>query len=64
MSKVNKIPSSETKQLKYTTDSGNIYLISNNKIKNKFTLWLEVENNEYQKIASADNPIDLYKKCK
>ena len=63
MSTVKTIPKSEIRQLNYTTDSGNVYIISNNKIKNKFTLWLIV-NNEYQKISSANNPIDLYKKCK
>lgn len=63
MSTVNKIPKSEDGfGVRYTSESGNIYIVSHNTKKEKFTLW-EQEKNGYEKISSADNPIVLYKKC-
>lgn len=63
MSVVNKLPKSENGYgVNYTTESGNRYVISHNKIKNKFTLWKNIDN-RYEKIGVANNPIDLYKKC-
>lgn len=37
------------------------YVISQNTIKAKFTLWRIVED-EYEKLGTADSPIELYKK--
>lgn len=63
MSIVNKIPKSEDGYgVRYITESGNEYVISNNTIKRKFTLWHLLEKG-YEKIGTASNPIDLYKKC-
>ena len=64
MSVVKKLPKTETGHgVQYTTESGNVYVISNDPIKRKFTLWLKSENG-YEKISTANSPIDLYKKCK
>ena len=64
MSIVSKIPKSETGYgVHYTTSSGNIYIISNNPIKRKFTLWKELEEG-YEKLGPSSSPVDLYKKCK
>lgn len=63
MSTVNQIPKSEDGYgVRYISENGNIYIISQNKKKEKFTLWKEVKNS-FEKIASADNPTSLYKKC-
>lgn len=64
MSIVKQIPKTETGYgVQCTTLSGNIYVISNNPLKKKFTLWQEFEDG-YKKIATSNSPIDLYKKCK
>ena len=45
MSIVNQIPKSEDGfGVKYTSESGNIYIISHNTKKERFTLWKEVKN--------------------
>lgn len=63
MSVVNQIPKSEDGYgVKYTTESGNEYVISHNTIKKRFTLWKSLEKG-YEKIGTANSPIDLYKKC-
>ncbi len=63
MSVVNQIPKSEDGYgVKYTTESGNEYVISHNKIKRRFTLWKSLEQG-YEKLGTANSPIDLYKKC-
>lgn len=63
MSTVNQIPKSEDGYgVRYTSESGNIYIISQNKKKERFTLWKEVKSG-YEKIATADIPTALYKKC-
>jgi len=64
MSVVKQIPKTENGYgVEYTTLSGNVYFISNNLTKKKFTLWKKVDNG-YDKMGTADNPLDLYKKCK
>lgn len=64
MSKLKQLPKTETGHgVEYTTSSGNVYVISNNPIKKRFTLWKEFEDG-YEKIGTANSPIDLYKKCK
>ena len=64
MSIVKQIPKSDNGYgVQYTTASGTVYKISHNPLKNKFTLWKPVENG-YEKLATADNPYNLYKKCK
>lgn len=64
MSIVKQIPKTETGHgVQCTTLSGNIYIISNNPLKKKFTLWQEFENG-YKKIGTSNSPLDLYKKCK
>lgn len=63
MSIVNQIPKSEDGYgVRYISESGNVYIISHNMKKERFTLWKEVKNS-FEKISSADNPILLYKKC-
>ena len=63
MSVVNQIPKSENGYgVRYITESGNEYVISHNKTKQRFTLWKDVESG-YEKIGTANSPIDLYKKC-
>lgn len=55
------IPSSETgSRVTCTTESGNQYIISNNPIKGRFTLW-KVILNGYEKISISDNPLDFDK---
>lgn len=63
MSIVNQIPKSEDGYgARYYSDSGNIYIISQNTKKERFTLWKESKSG-YEKIATADIPTALYKKC-
>lgn len=63
MSVVNQIPKSEDGYgVRYYSDSGNIYIISQNTKKERFTLWKESKSG-YEKIATADIPTALYKKC-
>lgn len=63
MSIVNQIPKSEDGYgVRYITESNNEYIISHNTRKARFTLWKDVKNG-YEKIGSANSPIDLYKKC-
>lgn len=63
MSVVNQIPKSEDGcGVRYYSDSGNIYIISQNTKKERFTLWKELKSG-YEKIAIADIPTALYKKC-
>lgn len=64
MSNVNQIPKSEDGYgVRYVSNSGINYVISQNTKKERFTLWEETKNG-YEKIATSNNPIDLYKKCK
>lgn len=64
MSVVNQIPKSEDGYgVRYVSDSGINYIVSQNTKKERFTLWKETENG-YEKIATSNSPIDLYKKCK
>ena len=59
---LSKLPSSENGTgVTCTTLSGEQYYISQNTEKHKHTLWRIVDGN-YQKIATADSPYDLYKK--
>lgn len=63
MSIVNQIPKSEDGYgVRYTSGTGNVYIISQNKKKEKFTLWKELKSG-YEKIAISDIPTSLYKKC-
>ena len=63
MSIVNQIPKSEDGHgVRYTTENNTVYIISQNKKKEKFTLWKELKNG-YEKIATSDIPTSLYKKC-
>ena len=63
MSNVNQIPKSEDGYgVRYISESGNEYIISQNTKKEKFTLWKILENG-YEKIATSDIPTSLYKKC-
>lgn len=58
---VKSIPSSETgARTGCRTKSGKEYLITNNPIKAKFTLWLVVPDG-YEKLSVADNPLDFDK---
>lgn len=58
---VKSIPSSETgARTGCKTKSGKEYLITNNPIKEKFTLWLVVPDG-YEKLSVADNPLDFDK---
>lgn len=56
---VKTIPSSETRKLAicYTkpNESGDKYLITQNPLKNQFTLWKCIDNG-FEKIATSDNP--------
>lgn len=64
MSNVNQIPKSEDGHgVRKISETGNVYIISQNTKKERFTLWKESKNG-YEKIGTANNPIDLYKKCK
>ena len=64
MSIVNQIPKSEDGYgVRYVSDSGINYIVSQNTKKERFTLCKEFKNG-YEKIATSNNPIDLYKKCK
>ena len=57
-----KLPSSENGTgVTCATLSGEQYYISQNKEKGKHTLWRIVDGN-YQKIATANSPFDLYDK--
>lgn len=63
MSNVNQIPKSEDGYgVRYISEFGNEYIISQNTKKEKFTLW-KILKNGYEKIGTANSPIDLYKKC-
>lgn len=63
MSVVNQIPKSEDGHgVRYTSETGNVYIISQNTKKERFTLWKELKSG-YEKIATADIPTTLYKKC-
>ena len=64
MSIVKQIPKSDNGHgVLYTKLNGNVYQISNNPIKKRFTLWKVLENG-YEKISTSDNPLNLYEKCK
>ena len=64
MSNVSQIPKSEDGYgVRYISESGNEYIISQNTKKEKFTLWKVLEIG-FEKISSANNPVELYKKCK
>ena len=59
---LSKLPSSENGTgVTCTTLSGEQYYISQNTDKGKHTLWRIVDSN-YQKVAIADSPYDLYNK--
>lgn len=63
MSIVNQIPKSEDGySVRYISEFGNEYIISQNTKKEKFTLW-KILKNGYEKISTSNSPIDLYKKC-
>lgn len=54
---VKSIPSSDTgSRVTCSTLSGEKYIISNNPIKERFTLW-KVVNGGYEKISVSDNPL-------
>lgn len=58
---VKSIPSSENgSRTVCTTKSGKQYIISNNPIKEKFTLW-RVLDDGYEKMSVSDNPLDFDK---
>ena len=58
---VKSIPSSENgSRTVCTTKSGKQYIISNNPIKEKFTLW-RVLGDGYEKMSVSDNPLDFDK---
>ena len=60
MSIVKQIPKSDNGHgVLYTKSNGNVYQISNNPIKKRFTLWKVLENG-YEKISTSDNPLNLY----
>lgn len=55
-----RIPASETgPNVSYTTSSGIVYKITQNKKKGQFTLWKKV-NGGYERLASRKSPADLY----
>lgn len=59
---LSKLPSSENGiGVTCVSASGQQYYISQNKEKGKHTLWRIVDGN-YQKIATANSPYDLYEK--
>ena len=54
---VKSIPSSETgSRVTCITESGSQYIISNNPIKGRFTLWKVIPNG-YEKISTSDSPL-------
>ena len=58
---VKSIPSSETgSRTICKTNSGKEYLITNNPIKAKFTLW-QIVPGGYEKMSVADNPLEFDK---
>lgn len=58
---VKSIPLSETGAgTSCKTDSGKEYLITNNPIKARFTLWLVVPDG-YEKISTSENPLEFDK---
>ena len=62
---VNSIPNSETGKgvVCYTkpNESGDKYIVSQNPLKEQFTLWKCIEDG-FEKIATANSPLDLYNK--
>lgn len=58
---VKAIPSTETgSRTTCLTKSGKEYLITNNPIKARFTLWRKVDGG-YEKMSVSDNPLDFNK---
>lgn len=58
---VKSIPSSETGTMTgCKTKSGKEYLITNNQIKAKFTLWMVISDG-YEKLSVSNNPLDFDK---
>lgn len=58
---VKSIPSSETGTMTgCKTKSGKEYLITNNPIKAKFTLWMVISDG-YEKLSVSNNPLDFDK---
>ena len=56
---VKSIPSSESgHQTECITKSGKVYIISNNPLKSKYTLW-EVLENGYRRLCSSENPLEF-----
>lgn len=58
---VKTIPASETgSRTTCLTKSGKEYLITNNPIKARFTLWRKVDDG-YEKMSTSENPLDFDK---
>ena len=58
---VKAIPSSETGTgVDCSTNSGDKYLITQNPLKEQFTLWKRLEDG-FEKIKTSDNPLDFDK---
>lgn len=56
---VKKIPSSENgSSVTCTTKSGKVYLITQNRERQRFTLWQQTKTG-YTQIATAKSPLDL-----
>lgn len=56
---IKSIPATESgNQTECKTKSGKVYLITNNPLKEKFTLW-EVLDNGYKKLSVSSNPLEF-----
>lgn len=61
MRTLNNLPVAETHapSVEYTTENGNVYIITSDIYRTAFTLWHQI-NNKYDKIAKDETPIPLY----
>lgn len=61
MRTLNNLPIAETHapSVEYTTENGNIYIITSDIYRTAFTLWCQT-NGKYNKIAKDTSPVPLY----
>ena len=55
---VKSIPNSETQKVDCSTKSGDKYIITQNSLKEQFTLWKCLEDG-FEKIKTSNNPLDF-----
>lgn len=54
-----KIPSNEKGMVSYVYDGKKHYHITQNTVNGKFTLYKVINNDDYEKMATADSPLKL-----